>query len=273
MFRMFLGCLLFIANLIFLVYLWNCLQTRVPVLCFHRVIENRDPLHLWIAKDQFLEILDLIEKKGFITMLPGEMPDPHNPSVILSFDDGTKDHLDTVIPLLNSRGMKGLFFWITGPMEGWDALRLEKLKTISKAHQHGSHSKTHYPILTGLETSRLNRLKMELEDSRSFLKGLFGQEVLSFAFPRGEVDAGGAALAHQYYPYLFSVEYDYFYPGFEKKVHGRYLVLKEQSLQELEDYLDESQPLRSPVFPLTCCLIVLANLFFWLRKKPGNPRD
>ena len=267
MVKMILGSLLLVTNLTFLAYFWNCLQVRVPVLCFHRILENADPLSLWIGQPRFEEILNLLEQKGYKTILPGEDPSQDGKSVILTFDDGSPDHLDTVLPILNSRKMRGVFFWITNLLEKWDPERLQRLLIDAANHQHGSHSMTHYSILSGIRDADLDRLNKELRDSKLYLEAVFGKSVQSFAFPRGEVDTGGAHLASQFYTNLFSVEYGYYLPAFKQKIHGRFLVLKEGKMTELESYLDESNPFNSLEFPVISLLLVVANLFFWGRKK------
>ena len=145
--------------------------------------------------------------------------------------------------------------------------RLEELISEGANHHHGSHTKSHYSILTGSKEADLNRLHKELGESQTYLEKVFARNIESFAFPRGEVDTGGADLALTFYTNLFSVEYGYFLPAFPKKIHGRFLVLKEGDMAELENYLDEASPLNSTGFPLISLLLVAANLFFWGRKK------
>ena len=39
------------------------------------------------------------------------------PACMLTFDDGTRDHLEVVAPILEKRGLRGLFFVLSWPIE------------------------------------------------------------------------------------------------------------------------------------------------------------
>src|SRR5438477_12798539 len=57
-----------------------------------------------VQPDEFLEIL----RRGDCSQ---------RPPCLLTFDDGTKDHARVVTPILARRGLGGLFFVLTWPIE------------------------------------------------------------------------------------------------------------------------------------------------------------
>jgi peptidoglycan/xylan/chitin deacetylase (PgdA/CDA1 family) len=44
-------------------------------------------------------------------------PEMNKPLCLLTFDDGTKDHAEVVTPILQARGLSGVFFILSGPAE------------------------------------------------------------------------------------------------------------------------------------------------------------
>ena len=73
---------------------------------------------LW--RDEFEAQLDWLEEHfaivtptEFLAGLEAGWTDPR-PAALLTFDDGTRDHAEVVAPLLEARGLRGVFFVIAG---------------------------------------------------------------------------------------------------------------------------------------------------------------
>jgi peptidoglycan/xylan/chitin deacetylase (PgdA/CDA1 family) len=107
------------------------------------------------------------------------------PLVSLSFDDGTGSHYTQVFPKLQSSGFLGTFYIISSYVD--DAccpaqLTTPQVKAMSAAGMEiGGHTVTH-PDLTTLTSAQQDA---ELQNSKTFLQGLTGKPVTSFASPYG----------------------------------------------------------------------------------------
>jgi endo-1,4-beta-xylanase len=268
--RILLWILIITGNFAFLAHFWNLMQSRVPVLCFHRVLAQPDPLSLWISQKKFREILDYLKDEGYETYRPGTKISAGQRPVILSFDDGTRDHIEFVMPELKVRSLKGIFFWVSSQLEGLDDNLKESLKVGGADHLHGSHSRSHRPILANGAGVKVNEIREELTISSNVVSGFFSRPVRSFAFPMGSFDETGARIAREYYQNLFSLDYGYYAPNDPAQIHGRFLVLQETSLEMIKAYLLESRPLEGEGFLYECILILFANIFFWLKNR--SPR-
>jgi len=108
-----------------------------------------------------------------------------NGKIIITFDDGYLNNLDTVSPFLDSYGIPMHLFVATDLIESNSNVYLGKseLKELSnlKYVTIGSHGKSHSK-LTNLSNSNL---KNELEYSKNFLEDLTGVNINSISYPHG----------------------------------------------------------------------------------------
>jgi peptidoglycan/xylan/chitin deacetylase (PgdA/CDA1 family) len=142
----------------------------------------------WLAQTGYVPInLDnlLDYRNGHGTMPPR--------SVIITFDDGFKDCIDYVVPILQARGFTAVFYLIAGligntsrwlaergielPIIDWPTAR--KLKAAG--FQCGAHSLNH-TSLTHISTVACHD---ELRKSRLLLEDHLGHEVRHMAYPFG----------------------------------------------------------------------------------------
>ncbi len=126
-------------------------------------------------------------------------------SVMLTFDDATRDFLDHALPLLHRYGFPATVFVPTGHVGGaadWDAaygapaplLGWDELRMLTHCDVHlGAHGVTHRP-LTALPPETLVR---ELIDGRLTLSREIGNEVTSLAYPYGAFDDHVRDLAYR----------------------------------------------------------------------------
>ncbi|MGH8009775.1 MAG: polysaccharide deacetylase family protein [Candidatus Binatia bacterium] len=158
----------------------------IPVAVFARQLED-----LMRRKFQVVRLRDLPTK------LASAPPDANIACV--TFDDGYRDNYECAVPVLEEFGVKATFFVATGflgktfptfsgefPM--MSAAQVRELGGLG--HEIGAHTVTH-PKLT---TVPLATARAEIEISRRFLEDLLSSAVVSFAYPKGEYNAGVEAL-------------------------------------------------------------------------------
>ena len=131
---------------------------------------------------------------------------PPRGAVWVSFDDGCKELLDNVLPLVRQHGIPvtlfiptgivggdGLFPWLHGGRtnaarrdEARDAVTLAELQDISRCPHVtiGSHTVSHAVTMQSTE----DKLRFELGESKRTLRTWFGIDVKYFAFPVGRFD-------------------------------------------------------------------------------------
>lgn len=81
--------------------------------------------------DYFQRRFRMVRRDDFLAALDGAPP-PEN-GMLLTFDDGLREHYEIVLPELEARGLWGIFFVSTGPLEG-AALGRERLLRVHRLH-------------------------------------------------------------------------------------------------------------------------------------------
>lgn len=120
-----------------------------------RIEDERYPSFKFLHFEDFKKQLDYFsEKFGILhpdvlkeSVLTGKKKD----GVILTFDDGVKDHYDFVMPELLKRGLSGIFYICTGVYENKKILGVHRLHLL--LGQFGSE--IIYHRLTGLVTNEM----------------------------------------------------------------------------------------------------------------------
>jgi len=122
-------------------------------------------------------------------------------AVVLTYDDALNVHLDNVIPALDSAGFKGTFYLTVSSAAFTDRIDEWKLAAI-KGHELGNHTMYH-PCVGGtpdrswvrpeydLSTYTLRRVRDEIRMTNVVLKTVDGRNERTFAYPCGDVTAGG----------------------------------------------------------------------------------
>lgn len=171
----------------------------VPILMYHTVGPGTDPLNVTPA--EFDAHLSYLSSAGYQTISLKQLVDnqeghgdlPENP-IVLTFDDGTADGLETVLPLLQKRQQRATFFIVAGftgldlahrhveqtPRGQRSYLVWPEVKALRDAGMEiGSHSVRH-PRLTALAHPEL---RDEVVVSKQILENGLGQPVEFFAYP------------------------------------------------------------------------------------------
>lgn len=151
-------------------------------------------IDLTVSPDLFRDHMQYLREQGYTTislyqldnaLLYGEAL-PSKP-IILTFDDGYKDHYVTVFPLLQELGFTGTFFIITGRPDEADPnyLTWAQIRQMSQAGMSmEAHSKTHQD----LRERDYDFLVYELLGSIQSIEAYTGQEPHMFAYPVGFYD-------------------------------------------------------------------------------------
>lgn len=250
---------LIILNLVFLFHTYSVFNYRVPVLLFHEVKTDATPQNQALHPKKLYEILQLIDEKGYSTMFPGDLVVFDEKKIILSFDDGTRDHFEAVMPMLNISKKQGLFFWVNEQVDALNNSDKQKLLRFSKNHKIGVHTNKHEVLLSSKHPEA--KIREELTSSQKGLEKFFGYPMKTFAFVKGMYDLGSANIAQSIFNYNFTVDYDYFYP-YDTRLHGRMIIFPDTTMNEISHYMDSSRPHKSNSYAVLCFFISLLNFLF-----------
>ena len=168
-------------------------------LTYHKVVrssESEKEFYTTTA-EEFERELESLARSDLQPLAPQELLN-HKPGLppayILSFDDGTEDHQKVVLPLLQGRKRKAIFFVPTAKLNRPGYLQPEAVRELSQAgHAVGLH---------GHEHRRLDRLteeeiRVQFELSQNIIGELTGARPVFFAPPGGYSDGRVRELARE----------------------------------------------------------------------------
>ena len=171
-----------------------------PILEYHMVTENPRPgaERYVVPPEDFAAQLDYLAAEGYTTITPqdyararkGKQTLPDKP-VILSFDDGYEDNWRVVLPMLEERGMKAVFYMVTNEIGRPGYLTWDNLFDMERRGMEiGSHTANHLPLTT------LSREKQreELRLSKLMLEWKGMKTIYSFSYPNGAYGDGVVAM-------------------------------------------------------------------------------
>jgi peptidoglycan/xylan/chitin deacetylase (PgdA/CDA1 family) len=139
---------------------------------------------------------EIINPQQFI-----QLKQTKKPKCLLTFDDGTKDHFNVIFPILKKRGLKGVFFVLTGPLEGYyptaflihellgllsEHVFLKKLeahiKTLGLTHILKPNLKQHPYIYEHIKERRTIKYLLNFGLTRDLAREFVIQELEKFSF-------------------------------------------------------------------------------------------
>jgi peptidoglycan/xylan/chitin deacetylase (PgdA/CDA1 family) len=265
--RRLLFVLLVIVDLVVITYGVFIFRPKVPVLCFHQIVEKPGKRQYWALNyQQFQWVMDYLKQENYRFLVPGEKYSPWENSVMLTFDDGTLDHLHYVMPRLKSDRIKATFYWVTDMLDTLSKGDKQKLKGFSEFHHFGSHSKGWEPLVkNGKENYPPQELLAQIVDSKKVLEKFLEKSVNSFAYPQGEWSDTLHNVVRKHYSHVFSVDYG-FYGSDQNIPHGRLLIANNSDWkQELLIYLKRSKPMESDWFSGLIFFVIGFNFLTILR--------
>ena len=131
-------------------------------------------------------------------LLAGRASAWKRPGILLTFDDGTRTHFDTVAPILEKYGFTGWFFVPSGllnlgsedPDDEFSKdgtrernLTIDQLKSLAERHVIGSHGVTHIRLAQRVAE---DVLEYEICESQSQLESILERKVDIFSWIGGE---------------------------------------------------------------------------------------
>jgi peptidoglycan/xylan/chitin deacetylase (PgdA/CDA1 family) len=177
------------------------------ILAYHSVSEHRRDA-LAVRASDFADQIAWLHRNGYRSMTLAEfMSQPIKKGeriVIITFDDGYADNYSLAFPILKQFGFVATIFLVsdyvnTDHVYQWDAPKIAtqrdslpyRVLTWEQVHEmaasgieFGSHTCTH-PELTKLAVKRCAE---EIVRSRLDLQARLGREVVSFCYPRGDLN-------------------------------------------------------------------------------------
>jgi hypothetical protein len=149
------------------------------ILGFHRIVGKRQADHD-VTWSSFKGLLEEVRRSPRSVSIALDV-EPVEPTVILTFDDATVDHLEVARFLAQLR-VRAIFFVPAGKLGGPGYLTGTALKeVVAMGHVIGSHAFSHVP-LDLIEPTQLPR---ELRGSREVLEDIVQTTVTWFAPPGG----------------------------------------------------------------------------------------
>jgi peptidoglycan/xylan/chitin deacetylase (PgdA/CDA1 family) len=185
---------------------------RVPVLMYHhiRAFRSNDTSReraFVVTPEAFEAQLKDLVQKGFSFITPDELDAaikgegelPSNP-VLLTFDDGLREHYTVVLPLLKKYQAKATYFIITSSNHLNGYLKDSMIRELDESGfvTIASHTVNHPYLARMSAAARAN----EIMGSKQALEKVIGHQINAFAYPYGswneqvakEVQAAGYTL-------------------------------------------------------------------------------
>ena len=174
-----------------------------PILEYHMVKENpsAEERPYVVPPADFAEQLDYLTAEGYTTITPqdyararkGKQTLPEKP-VILSFDDGYEDNYRVVLPMLEERGMKAVFYMVTNDIGQPGYLTWDNLFDMERRGMEiGSHTANHIPLTTLSREQQRDELRL----SKLMLEWKGMKTIYSFSYPNGAYDDGVVAMLQE----------------------------------------------------------------------------
>ena len=163
----------------------------IHFLTYHKVSAgpDGDTDFYTVTRSQFSQHLQSLAANGFTPLQPAQLAEGTNPSgkqFVLSFDDGTADHFEIVLPALQQFNLRGIFFVPTAKLNRSGYLTDTRVRELADAGQViGCHSHEHKRLDTLGETKLLHQLRTSCEK----LEQITGSPVWAFAPPGGFTNA------------------------------------------------------------------------------------
>ncbi|MDW8309081.1 MAG: polysaccharide deacetylase family protein, partial [Verrucomicrobiales bacterium] len=114
------------------------------------------------------------------------------PCCYLSFDDGTRDHLEMVLPALHARNWRAIFFVPTAKLDQPGRLTRAQVRQLAEAgHTIGCHGHEH----RRMDTMSPDAMGEQLDTALRILRDVVGGAPWIFAPPGGYLNAALRAAA------------------------------------------------------------------------------
>ncbi|MGE6295328.1 polysaccharide deacetylase family protein [Aeromonas media] len=193
------------------------LRREMPVIMYHRFIEQESEKGVhgtWLPIVMFEKHLKLMKWLGYETLTFADLADKGfihrlqygKKFLMITVDDGYRDNLTRMLPLLEKYGYKAVVYIVTGEDHNrWDVehpthpdkpvalMNGDEISAlVASGHvEIGGHTLTH----PRLSTLAPEQQAQEIRANKERLERLLGQPLLSFAYPYGDLNESAKAEA------------------------------------------------------------------------------
>ena len=171
---------------------------RAPiVLCHHGVAEvddKTDPKTLVVSPENLESQIVWLKRKGYTFATAAEIDPvagPPSRTAVLTFDDGWRDALTTVLPMLQRLGVRATFYVCPGLWGGQhpdvrgEPGRIMTRDETARLHDSGMDLGSHTMTHRDLRKLTDDELLWELETSKASIEELTDKPCRTFAYPFG----------------------------------------------------------------------------------------
>lgn len=160
-----------------------------PILMYHHVAPKTNNSPYYVSPEIFEEQMAWLDANGynvisldkFYNGLFGNELLPNRP-VVLTFDDGAKDHYLNAFPVMKKYGFTGTFYVITNDVGGGGFMDWDMLKEMVRDGMDIQSHTVHHP---NLAAAGEEELILELTKSKRVLEEKLGNTVKHLAYPGG----------------------------------------------------------------------------------------
>ena len=205
------------------------LKKEMPILMYHRFVEHpseRGVHGTWITVEMFEKHLQLIKRMGFETLTFKDLQEngfsyrlqPQKRYLMITADDGYKDNLTRMLPLLQKYGMRATVYVVSGETYNrWDSehqtnpdikvplLSSDEIRAMDGSGyvEIGGHTLSH----AKLDELDAEAQAVEIRENKAKLEDILGHPILSFAYPFGYLNESAKEQA-RLAGYTFAVSTD-----------------------------------------------------------------
>lgn len=198
-------CLLAAVFMLSLAAFWRTGHKTV-VLAYHSVSETpfTDSETLFVRPEELREHIRALKNAGFEFIFASEVdPGSLKKRVCLTFDDGYRDNLTELLPILEEFDAKATIF-IPWDMLDFNEryLTLEEMMQLAQSPlvEIGAHGKSHRLFMD----MTLDEIETEMEEGQRLLQIFSHQKVQTMAYPGGHYSREAAEAAEKYFSRCFT---------------------------------------------------------------------
>jgi len=195
------------------------LRREMPILMYHRLVEHpsEQGVHgTWTTVKMFEKHLRLIQSMGFETLTFKDLQDrgfmhrfsPGRKYLMITADDGYRDNLTRMLPLLMKYNMKATVYVVSGETHNrWDVehptnpdvcvplLSADEIRALdASGHvEIGGHTLSH----AKLDELNAEAQAREIRENKRALEDILGHPMLSFAYPFGYLNESAKTEARE----------------------------------------------------------------------------
>jgi len=174
-----------------------------PILLYHHIglPSSQAASTYYVAPEDFEIQMKALSDWGYTSISISQLVEailhsarlPNRP-VLITFDDGNLDVYTNAFPIMQKYGFTGVMYIVANFLYADGYMGLDQIQELVAAGwEVGSHSMTHAHL-----PYNHDRLNLEIAQSRIDLQKTLGVQVMSFAYPFGEMDATVSTQVQSY---------------------------------------------------------------------------